>query len=111
GELAVTLPPNPGQGGRNQHFTLHCALELQRRNQTATILSAGSDGIDGHSPSAGALANQTTAHRATALHLDPEAALATFDTYPLFAALGDAILTGPTGNNLRDLRLLLTEPT
>jgi glycerate 2-kinase len=111
GEVAVTLPSNPGQGGRNQHFALFSALELARRGQGATILSAGSDGIDGHSPAAGAIADETTPARAAALGLDPNAALAAFNSYPLFHALGEEIVTGPTGNNLRDLRLVLTSPT
>jgi glycerate 2-kinase len=108
GELSVTLSAHPGQGGRNQQFALYAATQLARRQQQATILSAGSDGIDGNSPAAGALADATTAQRATALGLNPAAALAAFNTYPLFHALGDNITTGPTGNNLRDLRLILT---
>jgi hydroxypyruvate reductase len=71
-------------------------------------LSAGSDGVDGNSPAAGAIADPSTADRARALALDPEAALAALDAFPVFTALGDALLTGPTGNNLRDIRILLT---
>jgi glycerate 2-kinase len=72
------------------------------------VLSAGSDGIDGNSPAAGAIVDQTTVQRSQALGLDPAASLARFDAYPLFAALGDALVTGPTHNNLRDLRILLS---
>ena len=72
------------------------------------MLSAGTDGIDGNSPAAGAIADGTTVHRAKACGLDAAAALANFNAYPFFEALGDAIVTGPTGNNLRDLRILLT---
>ncbi len=107
GELSLALPPNPGEGGRNQHFALFSATELLRTNDQATILSAGSDGIDGHSLAAGAVCDHTTLPRATALGLSPVAALAAFNSAPLLARLGDQIVTGPTGNNLRDLRLIL----
>jgi hydroxypyruvate reductase len=72
-----------------------------------TILSAGTDGIDGNSPAAGALADGSTVERAKAAGFDPAAALTNFNSYPLFEALGDTITTGPTGNNVRDLRILL----
>ena len=72
-----------------------------------SVLSAGSDGIDGNSTAAGAISDGTTLERAKARGLDVEAQLSSFDAYPVFEALGDAIVTGPTGNNLRDLRILL----
>jgi hydroxypyruvate reductase len=65
--------------------------------------------VDGNSLAAGALADPTTVSRAAARGLDPQAALAAFDAGPLFTALGDGVITGPTGNNLRDLRILLSE--
>jgi glycerate 2-kinase len=71
------------------------------------VLSAGSDGIDGNSAAAGAVVDGTTAERAKARGLDLKAHLETFNAYPLFEALGDSITTGPTGNNLRDIRILL----
>jgi len=71
-------------------------------------LSAGSDGVDGSSQAAGAIVDPSTAARARALPIDPEAALAAFNAFPLFTALGDTVLTGPTGNNLRDIRILLS---
>jgi glycerate 2-kinase len=108
GEVAVTLPAQHGAGGRNQHFALECARLLHAQNFAATILSAGSDGIDGNSPAAGAVADQTTFTRAAAEH-DPLLALAQYNSFPLFEALDDAVLTGPTGMNVRDLRLLLSE--
>ena len=113
GEVTVRLNASPGTGGRNQQFALACALELAAgpgaagRLERMAMLSAGSDGVDGSSPAAGALADAATVARARARGLDPEAALLAFDAYPLFAALGDAILTRPTGNNLRDLRIFL----
>jgi glycerate 2-kinase len=105
GEVTVRLGHEHGSGGRNQQFALACALELPR---PMLVLSAGSDGIDGNSPAAGAVADATTVERSKALGLDPAAALARFDAYPLFTALGDTLMTGPTHNNLRDLRILLS---
>jgi glycerate 2-kinase len=71
------------------------------------VLSAGTDGIDGNSSAAGAIADGTTVERAKTLGLDASSALAGFDSSPLFERLGDSIVTGPTGNNLRDLRVLM----
>ncbi|MBX6358570.1 MAG: DUF4147 domain-containing protein [Acidobacterium ailaaui] len=108
GEVTVPLDRDPGCGGRNQQFALATALELARHEgQPMVVLSAGSDGIDGNSPAAGAIADTTTVSRARAYHFDPEENLRRFDTCPLFTALGDTVMTGPTGNNLRDLRILL----
>jgi glycerate 2-kinase len=108
GEVTVQLGPQPGCGGRNQQFTLASAFDLAKyEGQPMAALSAGSDGIDGNSPAAGAIADTTTIARAREYHFDPEANLASFNTCPLFTALGDTIITGPTGNNLRDLRILL----
>jgi glycerate 2-kinase len=70
------------------------------------VLSAGTDGVDGNSPAAGAVADGSTIERARALGLDARAALENFDAYRLFNAIGDAIEIGPTGNNVRDLRML-----
>jgi hydroxypyruvate reductase len=109
GEVTVKLGPNPGCGGRNQQFALACALDLARfEGQNLAVLSAGSDGIDGDSPAAGAIADTTTVARARNFGFDPEHTLARFDTCTLFTALGDTVVTGPTGNNLRDLRVLLS---
>jgi glycerate 2-kinase len=108
GEVTVKLEGHPGRGGRNQQFALATAFALAKHpGETIAVLSAGSDGIDGNSAAAGAIADPTTLARARAAGIDPEAALAAFDSGTLFATLGDAILTGPTGNNLRDLRILL----
>ena len=103
GEVTVTVR-NGGTGGRNQQFALACAEPIS--GQDITVLSAGTDGIDGNSPAAGAVVDGTTLNRAGG----PEAvrfALSTFNAYPLFDTLGDTLVTGPTGNNLRDLRILL----
>ena len=108
GEVTVSLSKDPGCGGRNQQFALECALDLARfEGEPLAVLSAGSDGIDGNSPAAGAIADTTTIARARSYKFDPAATLARFDACTLFTALGDTVLTGPTGNNLRDLRILI----
>jgi glycerate 2-kinase len=104
GEVTVKVT-NGGTGGRNQQFALACAAKIAGEN--ITVLSAGTDGVDGNSPAAGAVADGSTMTRARSRGLDAGAALEKFDAYPFFSALGDAIETGPTGNNLRDLRILL----
>ncbi len=106
GEVTVQAPAgSAGEGGRNQHFALLCSEGIA--GDEITVLSAGSDGIDGNSPAAGALVDGLTAKRAEAAGYPVADALAAFDSHSLLAALGDAIMTGPTGNNLRDLRILL----
>jgi len=104
GEVTVKVV-NGGVGGRNQQFALACAEKITEEN--ITVLSAGTDGVDGNSPAAGAVVDGTTLARARGFGLDARAALDEFDAYPFFKALGDAIEIGPTGNNLRDLRVLL----
>jgi glycerate 2-kinase len=96
-----------GQGGRNQEFALRAAMTLEGQKEIV-VLSAGTDGIDGNSPADGAIADEHSVTRARALGLSPEGHLDRSDSYKFFEALGDAILTGPTGNNVRDLRILLT---
>jgi hydroxypyruvate reductase len=106
GEVTVAVR-NGGTGGRNQQFALACAEPISGRD--ITVLSAGTDGIDGNSPAAGAVVDGSTLTRATA-RAGAEAvrqALSTFNAYPLLDRLGDTVVTGPTGNNLRDLRILL----
>ncbi|HKM67889.1 MAG TPA: DUF4147 domain-containing protein [Candidatus Acidoferrum sp.] len=107
GELSSPVTGN-GMGGRNSAFVLSCVERIAGRN--ITVLSVGTDGIDGNSPAAGAVADGETSALAKALDLDPAAAFRHSDAYTFFAKLNDAILTGPTGNNLRDLRIFLTEP-
>jgi glycerate 2-kinase len=104
GEVTVHVE-NGGIGGRNQQFALYCAERIA--GEDACILSAGSDGIDGNSPAAGAIVDGTTLERAKARDLSPAKHLSGFNAYPFFETLGDAIVTGATGNNLRDLRILL----
>ena len=104
GEVTVKVT-NGGIGGRNQQFALYCAQKISGEN--ISVLSAGTDGIDGSSLAAGAVADGSTVDRAKAVGFDTSTTLATFNAYPLFDALGDTIMTGPTGNNVRDLRILL----
>jgi len=121
GEVTVAVRDG-GVGGRNQQFALACAERIA--GEDITVLSAGTDGVDGNSPAAGAVADGGTLARAGARAglssgAQPPSqggadgaravrcALASFDAFPLFDTLGDAILTGPTGNNLRDIRVLL----
>jgi hydroxypyruvate reductase len=105
GEVTVKVPANAGVGGRNQHFALYCAQKIAGEN--IIVLSAGTDGIDGNSPSAGAVADGTTLDRAQKTGLDVAAHFEAFNSSPLFEKLGDAIETGPTGNNVRDVRVLM----
>ena len=105
GEVTVKVTGNAGTGGRNQHFALYCAEKIAGEN--IVVLSAGTDGIDGASPAAGAVVDGTTTQRALAAGLDPAQHLSAFNSYPLFQKLGDLIETGPTGNNVRDVRILM----
>ena len=105
GEVTVKVPTNGGIGGRNQHFALHCAEQIAGAN--ITVLSAGTDGIDGNSAAAGAVVDGTTIQRARAMGLEAKSALENFDSFPLFEKLGDSVATGTTGNNVRDVRVLL----
>jgi len=102
GEVTVSVPPNPGAGGRNQHFALYCAEKIA--GEDVCVLSAGTDGGDGNSPAAGAVVDGTTVARSGG---EVAVALQRFNAFPLFEKLGDAVVTGPTGNNVRDLRVLV----
>src|SRR5271165_103697 len=104
GEVTVKVGENSGVGGRNQQFALYCAEKIA--GEAITVLSAGTDGIDGNSPAAGALVDGSTESRARERALDTAGALARFDAFPLLESVGDAIVIGPTGNNVRDLRIL-----
>jgi len=105
-----------GTGGRNSETALRVAFELEKVSEErragllpkhAVALCAGTDGIDGNSPAAGALADETTNARARTRGLDARKFLDESDAYTLFDQLGDAIITGATGTNVRDVRILL----
>ena len=102
----VTCPvTGRGLGGRNQAYVLYAAGRIA--GQSRVVMSAGTDGRDGNSPSSGAVADGNTVRRAAALGLDPAAFLAESDSYHFFRTLGDTVETGYTENNVRDLRLWL----
>lgn len=109
GELSSPVTGD-GMGGRNQAFVLWAARVLAERGMRATVLSAGTDGIDGNSPAAGAIADETTIHRAETCGMDAADFDQRSDAYRFFKRLGDLIVTGPTGNNVRDIRMLVAEP-
>ena len=99
-----------GRGGRNLETALRCAISLDDQLTTGShvvVLSGGTDGIDGNSPAAGAIADETTLKRARSQNLDAEQYLARSDSYTFFEQLNDLIVTGPTGTNVRDLRMVL----
>jgi hydroxypyruvate reductase/glycerate 2-kinase len=123
GETTVTLGPNAGKGGRNQEFTLTVLHHLGRSgpavaglceagpgSQTpatlsgmkgVAVLSGGTDGEDGPTDAAGAVADETTPHDGAA------DALARHDAYPFFDRVGGLVRTGPTGTNVADLRVIV----
>jgi glycerate 2-kinase len=96
-----------GVGGRNSAFVLACLPKIA--GMKIAVLSAGTDGVDGNSPAAGAVADGETMARARAAGLDPVDFVARCDAFNFFARLDNAVVTGPTGNNLRDLRILLMQ--
>jgi len=113
GEFACPVNGS-GIGGRNQETGLRLALESEKaarqsKSMTFAALCAGTDGIDGNSPAAGAIIDSTTIQRARAIGVDPKDFLKRSDAYSFFVALGDAITTGATGTNVRDVRILLAE--
>ena len=105
GETTVTLRGN-GLGGRNQEFVLAAAIDLAGSNEVV-VLSGGTDGTDGPTDAAGAIADGATLERAGRLGLNARQFLAENDSYRFFDALGDLLKTGPTGTNVMDLRLVL----
>jgi glycerate 2-kinase len=108
GETTVTVT-GPGRGGRCQELALAAALELAG-SDGILILAAGTDGTDGPTDAAGAVADGATAERARAQGLDPRRALADNDSHTLFDRLGDLVVTGPTNTNLLDVYLALIDP-
>ena len=97
-----------GLGGRNSAFVLNCVEKIA--GKPIVVLSAGTDGVDGNSSAAGAVADGHTLARARQFGLDPKDFFQRSDSFRFFDALGDTVVTGPTGNNLRDLRLLIAFP-
>jgi glycerate 2-kinase len=119
GEVTVELPgvaagledakavEKPGVGGRNQHFALYVATLLKPSDRSVVVLSAGTDGIDGNSPAAGAIVDEESLHGDEQRLSGARTALRRFDSGTFLQELGLSIVMGATGNNLRDLRILL----
>jgi glycerate 2-kinase len=105
GETTVTVRGR-GKGGRNQEFALAAAIAMQGMEEVV-VLSAGTDGTDGPTDAAGALADGGTVERARALGIDAEAALEENDSYTFFSALDGLVMTGPTTTNVMDIQLIL----
>ena len=106
GEVSSPVTGN-GIGGRNSAFVLACVEKIAAKK--IAVLSAGTDGIDGNSPAAGAVADGQTLTRARSMGLEPAELFRRSDAFTFFLRLEDAVVTGPTGNNLRDLRILIAE--
>lgn len=107
GETTVSIGRGPaGRGGRNTAFLLGLMLAL-RGDEGIWALAGDTDGIDGTEDAAGAVIGPDSWRRALAAGLDPAAALARHDSYSLFAALGDLVMTGPTLTNVNDFRAVL----
>jgi hydroxypyruvate reductase/glycerate 2-kinase len=108
GETTVTLGANHGRGGRNQEFVLAAALKLGPDGmRDVVLLSGGTDGEDGPTDAAGAVADYATLERAKALNLSGEAFLARNDAYSFFEATGDLLKSGLTQTNVMDVRVFL----
>lgn len=108
GETTVTLGDAPGKGGRNQEFALAAAVKLGVEHLPGiAILSGGTDGEDGPTDAAGAIATAETLRRASELGLDPAIFLRSHDAYPFFDRVGGLLRTGMTDTNVMDLRVVL----
>jgi glycerate 2-kinase len=105
GETTVTVRGN-GLGGRNQEFALAAALDIAGLDEVV-VFSGGTDGTDGPTDAAGAIADGATVSRARELGLDAAGYLGDNDSYHFFERLGDLVKTGPTGTNVADIRLVL----
>lgn len=105
GETTVTIQ-GKGLGGRNQEFVLAAAMEIDGLEEV-TVLSGGTDGTDGPTDAAGAIADGDTIRRAKKLKMDSYSYLKNNDSYHFFQKLDDLLLTGPTNTNVMDLRLMI----
>ncbi len=105
GETTVTVKGN-GFGGRNLEFILSLAMEIDGLKNTV-VFSAGTDGTDGNTDAAGAIADGYTVMRAKEMHMDPEVYLHDNNSYPFFKGLNDLVITGPTKTNVMDIIVVL----
>jgi len=105
GETTVTVT-GKGLGGRNQEIALAAMQNLKGMNGVV-VASLSTDGVDGPTDAAGAIADGKTLVRATKMGLTPEKYLAENDSYHFFSKLGDLIFTGPTGTNVNDVSVIV----
>ncbi|MCG2588105.1 glycerate kinase type-2 family protein [Rhodohalobacter sulfatireducens] len=108
GESTVKVTGD-GLGGRNQEIALRMAKQLKEFNQSIVFLSAGTDGIDGPTDMAGAVVDQNSYQDAKSNGIDPDQFIDNNNSYHFFEKAGGHIKTGPTGNNVMDIQLLLIE--
>lgn len=106
GESTVTVRGN-GVGGRNQELTLAAAIVMEGSGRKVVVASFGTDGVDGSSPAAGAIATPRSARQGRSLGFDPLAHLQNNDSHTFFAAIDHCITTAPTGTNVNDVALWL----
>ena len=107
GETTVTLPKNPPKGGRNQHFALASAIQLEGQN--CALISLGTDGGDGTSNAAGGLIDGETVMRGAKCALSAEAHLCQSNAFEFLKASGDLVVTGATGTNVMDIVIAIKE--
>jgi len=105
GETTVTVKGS-GVGGRNQELVLSASVKIQGLKSVA-LASIGTDGVDGLTDAAGAIADGKTIQRASEENLDPRECLDNNDSHRFFKKLGDLIFTGPTGVNLMDITVMV----
>ena len=107
----VEKRPGPQKGGRNQELALAALCRLMEAHATGiTILSGGTDGEDGPTDAAGAIADSAVALASVKQRLDPQQFLADHNSYPFFEQTGGLLITGPTHTNVMDVRVALVEP-
>ncbi len=108
GEFVCRVRGRDGIGGRNLEAALRSAIHFSNaKDVNLAALHAGTDGIDGNSPAAGAIADETTIKRANSIGIDAKDFLESSDSYNFFKRLNDVIITEPTGTNVRDIRIFL----
>ncbi len=107
GETTVTVH-GKGRGGRNQELVLSAASSI-RGNPAILVCSIGTDGVDGPTDAAGAVADGNTLERGLRIHMDPDSYLRENNSYPFFERLNDLVTTGPTGTNVNDIFIAIVE--
>ena len=108
GECTVKVTGG-GLGGRNQELALRMAKRLKNLQKNIAFLSAGTDGIDGPTDAAGGVVDQNTFSKAKSENIDPDKFIEKNDSYHFFQKYGGHIITGPTGNNVMDIQIVLAE--